>query len=259
MQCSCGARAAPARRSSCPGRCPSICTGCRSCRARPPPTARRSTTGYARSAPCLPCAARRRRAASGSASRRREAPPASAATLPWCARASRARAWLRGRVPPRRPQAAAAGRRGCSWRPCCSCRPCGTSARAAARRAAARAGAAAWVWKAAESIGDLGRAPLPRRSLPWALSGLAARPGCAAQPGAWRVGLRRSEEGAVAPESSSTSCTAGSRHPRAPRRRATQRGTHPPSAERRPPPRAAARRAEVPCEQWPRPAPTSSG
>ena len=151
MQCSCGARAAPARRSSCPGRCPSICTGCRSCRARPPPTARRSTTGYARSAPCLPCAARRRRAASGSASRRREAPPASAATLPWCARASRARASVRGRVLPQRPQAAAAGRRGCSWRPCCSCRPCGTSARAAARRAAARAGAAAWVWKAAES------------------------------------------------------------------------------------------------------------
>ena len=41
-------------------------------------------------------------------------------------------------------------------------------------------------------IRDLGRAPLPRRSLPWALRGLAARPGCAAQSGAWRVGLRRS-------------------------------------------------------------------
>eukprot|EP00964_Phaeocystis_antarctica_P138470 scaffold103135_cov69-Phaeocystis_antarctica.AAC.9 len=140
----CRDRAVPARRSSCPRRSPSICTGCRSWRARPPPTARRSTTGCARSAPCLPCAARRRRAASGSASRRREAPPASAATLPSCARASLARAWVQGRALPLRPPAAAAGRRGCSWRPCCSCRPCDASAQAAARRAAARAGAAAW-------------------------------------------------------------------------------------------------------------------
>ena len=150
--------------------------------------------------------------------------------------------------------------RGCSWRPCCSCRPCDASARAAAQRAAARAAGAAWEVNGAESA-SLGQASQPHRSLPLGPERLShSSRVCSA---ARSLENRAQEVRGVScgtREAASTSCPAGSRRPRAQRRRATPRDTHPPSGERRPPPRVAApRRAEVPCGQRPRHAPISSG